>query len=68
MINFPGTPSCIGQLVTLRITDDDGDDLWRPAGTVLFEHEGRLVKDRPAVSSPAPPIQCRRSPTRFMIC
>ena len=35
--------------------DDDGDDLWRPAGTVLFEHEGRLVKDRPAVSSPAPP-------------
>ncbi len=34
--------------------DDEGDDLWKPAGTVLFEHEGRLVKDRPAVSSPAP--------------
>ena len=34
--------------------DDDGDDLWRPAGTVLFEHDGRLVKDRPATTSAAP--------------
>lgn len=28
--------------------DDDGEELWKPAGTVLFESGSELVKDRPA--------------------
>lgn len=28
--------------------DDDGEELWKPAGTVLFESGTELVKDRPA--------------------
>lgn len=32
--------------------DDDGEEIWKPAGTVLFESGTELVKDRPARTRP----------------
>lgn len=42
--------------------DDDGEEWWRPAGVVLFEVDGKLVRERPAkpralaLVTDAPPV------------